>query len=110
MTPVLVYVPTDGPMAFSAALQLARAILAGESANTATLTEGQARHFGSGAKVRAAMELWESESVWRDECLLRHDAELGVVFYAKSQGKVSESTSETKTGVWMCGWVQDAEE
>ena len=106
MTPVLVFLPTEKPMAFAVALQLARAKLSGEDeGHDATLTQDQARQFGSAAKVRAPFQLGEAETTWRDECLLRHNAEVGVVFYAINREKLLDS------GVWMCGWVEgDAEE
>lgn len=103
MTPVLVFLPTEKPIAFAAVLQLARAKLAGEAeGHDATLTEPQARQFGSAAKVRAPFQLAEAVTTWRDECLLRHNAEVGVVFY-------SVTRNDANTGVWMCGWVEGDE-
>lgn len=110
MRAVLVFMPTDGPMAFAAVLQLARAKLCGEDADPKaespepTLTEDQARQFGSQAKVRARFQLGEAVTTWRDECLLRHNAEVGVVFYT-----INRADDASNPGVWMCGWVEGDE-
>lgn len=106
MTRVLVFLPTAKPIRFAAALQLARAKLAGEAeGHDATLTQDQARQFGSAAKVRAPFQGNEAVATWRDECLLRHNAEVGVVFYT-----ISRDDDPEKYGVWMCGWVDDVPE
>lgn len=105
MTPVLVFLPTEKPTAFAAALQLARAKLAGEAeGHDATLTDEQSRQFGSAAKVRAPFQLAEAVTTWRDECLLRHNAEVGVVFYTRNR-----ANDASNPGVWMCGWVEGNE-
>lgn len=102
MKAVLVFLATEKPTPFAEVLQLTRAKLAGQMEGVdATLTEPQARQFGSAAKVRAPFQLVDPVTTWRDECLLRHNAEVGVVFYAKSRDDDPE-----QYGVWMCGWVE----